>query len=297
MNTNNDQAEVTAHSQALFPYAYNILGSIEDAKDVVQDVLTKHLAAPPPESISNLKSYLVKSVVNHAINTKNRLRKTLNEGEVWLPEPVATDDAADRQLQLREILSYSLLVLMERLTASERAVFILRESFDYSHEDIAAVLSISVAHSRKLISRAKERLFKPAPKRSKAKEEQEQEILERYISAIRQRNIAQLEGIMNADIRYYADGGGKVPLAASLCLGAHAVAELQTMIYHKWLSSMRMTYVRVNHQPAYLFFKGERLIACQIFELSTEDEQVLQINTVLDPDKLKGIAAVHAQRD
>ena len=288
MSSINNTEEVTAHSDALFPYAYNILGSVEDAKDVVQDVLTKHLAAPPSEGITNLKSYLIRSVVNHAINTKNRLKKTLSDGAIWLPEPVATDDAADRPLQLREILSYSLLVLMERLSASERAVFILRESFDYSHEEIANVLSISVAHSRKLFSRAKERLFKPAPMRSKIKEEREQEILDSYISAIRQRNISQLEGLMNADIRYYADGGGKVPLAASLCLGAKAVAELQTMVYHKWLHAMRMVYTRVNHQPAFLFYRGGRLIACQVFEMAAEDGHLLQINTVLDPDKLKG---------
>src|SRR5688572_4244208 len=128
-----------ALSQVLFPYAYNILGAAENAKDVVQDILAKHYASTEQTNIHDLKNYLVRSLVNHAINTKKRLQKTLREGEVWLPEPIATNDTPDRELHLAEILSYSMLVLMERLSATERAVFILRESFDYSHDEIAAV--------------------------------------------------------------------------------------------------------------------------------------------------------------
>lgn len=278
-----------AFQRVLFPYAYNILGSAEDAKDVVQDVLAKHLSEPIAATVADPKSYLIKSVVNHAINTKKRLQRTLREGEVWLPEPVATADAADRNLQLGEVLSYSLLVLMERLSAAERAVFILRESFEYGHNEIAGVLGISEAHSRKLLSRAKDRLFKPAPKRSIAREQREREILDQYIDAIRNRDMQQLEGLMNADIRYYADGGGKVPLAASLCLGATAVAALQTMVYHKWLVKAKIKYIRVNHQPAFLYYKEEQLVACQVFEIHAEQDQLMQLLVVLDPAKLKNL--------
>src|ERR1700761_6349663 len=144
----------------LFPYAYNILGSAEDARDVIQDVLSNYVAKDK-EGIEDEKNYLIRSVINRAINVKKRKKKTISKDDIWLPEPVATDDAADRSLHLKDILSYSLLVLLEKLNATERAVFILKESFDYTHQEIGEVLSITEEHSRKLLSRAKAKLFKP----------------------------------------------------------------------------------------------------------------------------------------
>ena len=282
--------EDTTYQAALFPYAYNILGSVEDARDAVQEVLAKHLAKPADNKIINLKAYLVKSVINLSINIKNRQQKTLRYGEVWLPEPVATDDAADKDLHLSDVLSYSLMVLMERLNATERAVFILRESFDYTHQEIAEVLSVTEEHSRKLLSRAKASLFKPAPKRTKAQDVHGRRILESFLHAIRQRDTGQLESVMAADIRFYADGGGKVPLAAGICTGAENVAALQIMIYHKYLASAEMVYTTVNHQPALLSFKGGRLNSCQVFDLHPDTGKLLRINAVLDPGKLKSLA-------
>lgn len=107
------------YMQVLFPYAYIILGSAEDARDAVQEVLVKHLSGPG-HPIADPKSYLIRSVINLAITMKSRQKKTLRPGERWLPEPVATDDAADRNLHLSDVLSYALLVLMERLDAHDR---------------------------------------------------------------------------------------------------------------------------------------------------------------------------------
>ncbi|RDC64226.1 sigma-70 family RNA polymerase sigma factor [Adhaeribacter pallidiroseus] len=276
----------------LFPYAYNILGVVDDAKDAVQEVLMKHLSGSN-EQVKDEKSYLIKSVINRAINLKTQQKKTVRSKELWLPEPVATDDAADRNLHLDEVLSYSLLVLMERLSAVERAVFILRESFDYSHAEIAEILTITEEHSRKLLSRAKASIFKPAPKRTKLPDTHAREVLEQFLSAIRQRDTQKLESIMAADIRFYADGGGKVPLAASICLGATQVAALQIMIYHRFLQSANILYTVVNHQPALLTFVNNRLTSCSVFDLHPELGTLLQINVVLDPDKLKILKQIH----
>lgn len=273
----------------LFPFAYNILGAAEDARDAVQEVLTNYLSGQT-RHVTDEKNYLVKSVINTAINMKQRLKKILPHDGVWLPEPIATGDAADKNLHQKEILSYSLLVLMERLDARERAVFILKESFDYSHAEIADILSITAAYSRKLLSRAKRGLFKPAPARTTLQDAHEREVLERFMSAIRQRNTRQLEAVMAADIRFYADGGGKVPLVASTSTGAANVAALQTMVYHKFLASARIVYAVVNHQPALLSFVDGRLTSCQVFDLHPETGAVMHINAVLDPGKLKSLA-------
>ncbi len=275
-------------STALFPFAYNITGSVEDARDVVQDVLAAHHTAPPA-GIANEKAYLIRSTINRAVNAKKRLQRTVREGDVWLPEPIATDDAADRNLHLEDILSYSLLVLMERLSATERAAFILRESFDYSHAEIAGVLDISEEHSRKLLSRAKSRLFKPAPKRTAAQDVRDRSILEGYLGAIRQRDVARLESLMAADIRLYADGGGKVPVLATSCAGAAAVAALQMVVYERYLSTTTIVYAIVNHQPALLSFKDGRLHSCQVFDLHPETGAVLQIAGIIDPGKLQNL--------
>jgi RNA polymerase sigma-70 factor (ECF subfamily) len=276
--------------QVLFPYAYNILGSAEDARDAVQEVLVKHLSAPGAP-ITDPKSYLIRSVINLAITTKSRQKKTLRPGEHWLPEPVATDDTADRNLHLDDVLSYSLLVLMERLDARERAVFILRESFDYAHAEIAGLLSITEAHSRKLLSRARAGLFKPAPKRTAARDAHDRNALESFMRAIRQRDTQQLETLMAADIGFYADGGGKVPLAAGTCTGAGPVAALLMRVYHTYLASARIVYTVVNHQPALLSYVAGRLTSCQVFDLHPERGTLLQINVVLDPAKLKSLSA------
>lgn len=282
------------YTEILFPYAYNILGSSEDAKDTVQDVLTTYLSTPK-DHITNEKNYLIRSVVNLAINLKERQKKIISGEGLWLPEPVATDDAADKNLHLNEILSYSLLVLMEKLNARERAVFILKESFDYSHAEIANILSISEENSRKLLSRAKESIFKPSTRRSKEQTIHERNVLDSLMSAIRTGDIEKLENVMSTDIRFYADGGGKVPLLTEFSMGSGNVAALQMLVFNRYLHAAKIVYAIINHQPALLSYINGRLTACQIFELHPDTDKVMQINAVLDPDKLKSLSQKYSQ--
>ena len=277
---------MTDYAPLLFPYAYNILGSAEDARDAVQDVLTKHYAEAR-DGVTNEKAYLIKSVINHAINVKTRRRRTMS-ADVWLPEPVATE-SADANVYLKDILSYSLLVLLERLSAKERAVFILRESFDYSHEEIAETLSLSVDNCRKLLSRAKEKLFKPAT--VSTRDARTNALLHDYIDAIRGRDLARLEGLFVDDIAFYADGGGKVKVVRKVCLGAAAVAELLVFVYYTYQKHSTTRVAEVNHQPALLFYNGDRLTSCLVFDISPETGRILRINTVVDPGKLQNFVS------
>jgi len=268
----------------LFPYAYNILGSAEDAKDIIQDVLSGYVAHDHGD-VENEKNYLIRSVINRAINAKKRKRKIIGQSEIWLPEPVATDDAADRSLYLKDILSYSLLVLLEKLHATERAVFILKESFDYTHEEIARVLSITEEHSRKLLSRAKAKLFKPGPG-TKERDAHASELLERYIDAIKRRDVPQLESLLSADIAYYADGGPTRQVVKKVCIGAPEVAGLIVMAYYRFLERLTMRLIRVNYQPALVYYAGDELVVCQVFAFDSED-RIIQISTIVDPEKLR----------
>lgn len=286
---------MTDYSSQLFPYAYNILGSAEDARDAVQDVLEKHYAEAR-EGVENEKAYLIRSVINRAINLKTRRQHTAPPG-VWLPEPIATE-SADAAVYLKDILSYSLLVLLERLNAQERAVFILRESFDYAHEEIGAILSITEAHSRKLLSRAKEKLFKPGDGaqgpadgngRGTAVSPRALALLQDYIGAIRGRDILRLEQMLAADVAFFADGGGKRKVVMQQCRGAAEVAGLLSFTYHTYQRKSAIRVITVNHQPAFLFYNKMLLVACQVFDISEADGKIWGISTVVDPEKLRGV--------
>jgi RNA polymerase sigma-70 factor (ECF subfamily) len=275
------------YRQTLFPYAYNILGSSEDDKDAVQDVVSSFISSSR-SGIQDEKNYLIKSVVNHSINIKNRRKKIRYEDTTWLPEPYATEEA-DTGINLREIVSYSLLVLLEQLNPKERAVFILKEGFGYSHEEIAEVLSTNVENARKLLSRARTKLgrtTKPSPSPNKLPTEK---FLERYITAIQERNVKSLEHILSEDITFYADGGGKVQLLRDKCRGAAEVADLLIAVYHKFQTTQSHAETEINHQPALLFYEGSQLKACQIFAIS--GDRIQQINTIVDPDKLKNLSS------
>jgi RNA polymerase sigma-70 factor (ECF subfamily) len=188
---------------------------------------------------------------------------------------------------MQEVLSYSLLVLMEKLNAKERAVFILSESFDYPHSEIAEVLGITEENSRKLLSRAKQALFKPVAKHPT---QRDREVLQQLVEAIKERDINTLHQLVTADIQYYGDGGGKIPLAAKYMTGADNVIALQILGYHKFLTKARLQFVTVNHQPAMVSYVGKYLTACQIFTLHPQTGKVMEINLMLDPKKLKTLS-------
>ena len=268
----------------LFPYAYNILGSAEDARDVVQDVLSGYITTER-EAVGDEKNYLIRSVINRAINATRRKKKVIGQSEVWLPEPVATDDAADRNLYLEDILSYSLLVLLEKLNATERAVFILKESFDYTHQEIAAVLSITEEHSRKLLSRARTKLFKPTLATGD-RDTHAAALLERFMDAIQRRDAPQLESLLSEDIAYYADGGPNIKVLKKVCTGVADVADLLITAYHRFQTKFTFRITRVNHQPAFAFYYRDKLAVCQVLAVS-EDGKIVQVSTIVDPEKLR----------
>ncbi|OQP46161.1 RNA polymerase subunit sigma-24 [Niastella yeongjuensis] len=271
----------------LFPYAYNILGTAEDAKDAIQDVLYKFLAADK-EEIADPKNYLIRSVINQSINIKNQ-RKKLQLGDAWLPEPVDTE-GADTNINLNEIVSYSLLILLEKLNARERAVFILKEAFAYSHEEISKTLSISVEHSRKLLSRAKQKIDQVhAPVTVQKNEGVTPAVLEKYMQAIRSRDVKALENILTEDIAYYADGGTVVKVFAKHCTGNQEVADLLVFVFHKYGADWTIEAGEFNHQPALLFYQGDVLKSCQVFGIEPETNKIFQIGNVLDPAKLPAI--------
>jgi RNA polymerase sigma-70 factor (ECF subfamily) len=276
---------VKDYQRTLFSYAYNILGSSEDAKDAIQDVMTRYLAGPPKE-IENEKNYLIKGVINQSINIKKKKQRIAGD-PLWLPEPVATENA-DAGINRDEIISYSMLVLLENLNPRERATFILKEAYDYSHEDIAQALSITVENSRKLLSRAKSKLASPA------KQVQETSLdtktyLENYITVIKSGDMKSLEKLLAQEVTVITDGGGKVSIVKDLVEGWQATAGLMFYAYtnYQQQSTARLSFV--NHQPAILFYSDGILTNCQVSDINPNTQKIVHIYSMVDPDKLKNI--------
>jgi RNA polymerase sigma-70 factor (ECF subfamily) len=267
----------------LTSYAYNILGSYEDAKDVVQDVLLEMINRSGPD-IQNEKAYLTRSVINRAINARNRLQK-MQAGYPgnWLPEPVATE-TADGDLNQKDILSYSLMVLLEKLDAKQRAVFILKEAFSYGHEEIAEVLDISVENSRKILSRAHVALQnEPVNEVGKTPVD----YLDKYLNVIRSGDVKKLEELLSNDIVVVSDGGGKVAAAQNPLTGIESASLFLSGIYNKFYQDVRVDKVIVNHHPALFYYVDGQLVTCQIFEW--QNGLIRRVYFMRNPDKLAAL--------
>jgi RNA polymerase sigma factor (sigma-70 family) len=269
--------------QQLTHYAYNITGSYEDARDVVQDVYLEVMNRPE-EKIQDKKAYLTRSVINRAINWKNRQKKFVSEYPgPWLPEPVATEKA-DAVLDQKDILSYSLMVLLEKLNAQQRAVFILKEAFEYNHEEIASLLDISEENSRKILSRAKKELaiekLKNAPKVSA-------DYLNKYMEAIQSRDMKRLEQLLSDEVTLVSDGGGKAAAATKPLFGKEHVMAFVSGIFQKFYQHVRIDQGWVNHQPALFYYEGDSLVTCQVFVV--ENGVIENIYFVRNPFKLKAL--------
>jgi RNA polymerase sigma-70 factor (ECF subfamily) len=257
------------------------MGSLHDAKDIVQEAFLKFMQANT-DQVENKKAYLIRTVINLAINQKNRQQKLIDNypGE-WLPEPVATE-SADAILNTKDVLSYSLLVLLEKLNPKERAVFILKEAFDYDHEEIANVLELTVENSRKLLSRAKSKLREPAPQ---ADSTVPSDYLTKYMELIRNGDTSRLEALLHKDIIVVSDGGGKAVAFRNIVVGLKNVTKLLLGLFEKHYKGRRIEQGSINHQPALLFYEGEKLVTVQVFEFG--DGQLQRMFFMRNPDKLK----------
>lgn len=264
-------------------YAYNITGSYEDARDVVQDVFLEVMDRDE-STIENKKAYLTRSVINRAINWKKRQQKFLSEYPgPWLPEPVATEKA-DTAVERKDILNYSLMVLLEKLNARQRAVFILKEAFEYDHHEIAGLLDITEENSRKILSRAKKELANGA---TIVHPEIPAGYIEKYIEVIHNRDMKGLEQLLTHDIALVSDGGGKASAAKQPLYGRERIMTFITGLYHKFYTDVRYEVGEVNHQPALFYFQGDQLVTCQVFVIN--NGKIGNMYFMRNPDKLKDI--------
>jgi RNA polymerase sigma-70 factor (ECF subfamily) len=266
----------------LIVYAYNIIGTYDEAKDIVQDTYLK-FSSVDQFTIHDKKAYLVRMVINLAIDQKRKQKKLQAQypGR-WLPEPIATD-SVEQSLYKKQVLSYSIMVLLERLNSKQRAVFILKEAFDYEHEEIAAVLGITIENSRQILSRAKKdiqtKTVQPVKMGTAA--------LDRYLAALQGGDVKALEKMLHDEIAVMSDGGGKASAVVNIIRGIKDATALLTGFQKKAYSLMTVQQGSVNHQQALFYYYEGALTTCAVF--SIVDDRIESIYFIRNPDKLKSL--------
>jgi RNA polymerase sigma-70 factor, ECF subfamily len=281
----------------LFSIAYRMTGSASEAEDIVQESYLRYHAAAPGE-IRSLKSYLSTIVTRLALDHLKSARAQREQYiGPWLPEPVLTGDsgfAALHRVEQRESITTAFLVLMETLTPHERAVFLLREVFEYQYAEIAAMLGLSAANCRQLFHRAQTRLAERRRRFTPVREVQ-QRLLARFLQACQQGDIAALAETLAEDVVAWSDGGGKASAARQPVVGREKIVRFVIGLLLKAPADLRLEIADVNGQPAMLLFTGARLWDVCSFEVVNERIQTL--HAVLNPDKLAYIRRQVAARE
>jgi RNA polymerase sigma-70 factor (ECF subfamily) len=285
-------AEFETHRRQLFGLAYRLLGSANEAEDAVQDAYLR-LHRADRTAIRSLPAWLAKAVTNVCLNqlTSARARRESYAGP-WLPEAVFTADGALGPLETaeqRDSVSIALLTLMERLTAAERAAFVLREAFAYSHGDIAHILDTSEANARQLHHRARQRLDQPLP-RFRPNPAHWRALVERFLDAARGGDVTGLAAMLTDNASSTADGGGKVAAARRPVTGRDRVARYLAGAFSRPMSDVRLEFgAEVNGQQALLGFVGPTLAGVLFFEVA--GDRVTELRIVANPDKLRFLGA------
>jgi RNA polymerase sigma-70 factor (ECF subfamily) len=285
-------AEFENHRPLLFGLAYRLLGSASEAEDAVQDTYLR-LHGADRNAIRSLRAWLIKALTNLCLNelTSARVRRESYPGP-WLPEAVFTADGALGPLETveqRESVSIALLTVMERLTSAERAAFVLREAFAYSHSDIADILDTSEANARQLHRRARQRLEEPKP-RFRPDPAHWRALVERFLDAARGGDVNGLAAMLADHVSSTADGGGQVGAARRIVTGRDRVARYLAGGFRRVVIDVRLDFdAEVNGEQAVLAFVGPALAAVLFFDIS--DDRVAALRILANPDKLRFLGA------
>jgi RNA polymerase sigma-70 factor (ECF subfamily) len=272
----------------LYGLAYRLLGSAQDAEDVLQEAYLRWLNVDRAE-VAEPRRYLSRVVTRLALD-QLRARQATAGSYVgsWLPEPVETAPPAGpaELAERRDEVSLATLHLMERLTPPERAVYVLRTAFGAPYAEIGDILDRSPADCRQLHHRATARMAEGRPRYTPSREEHER-LLTGFIAAAREGDLARLESLLAADVVAYSDGGGRVRAARNPVVGAAKVARFFAGIYGPHRTPGRIRHAELNGQPAAVVDKnGDRYVLL----LDVADGRIRDIFLVANPAKLTRVS-------
>jgi len=277
------------HRDLMFAVAYRMLGSAADADDVVQDAWLRWSGADRSD-VGEPRAYLVRIVTNLAINrlTSARAKRETYVGP-WLPEPVLTAPDVAETAELAESVSFAMLLVLEKLTPVERAVFVLREAFGFSHAEIADATGRTEAGVRQLAHRARERVRDGRPKYAPDRAEQRRVTTE-FLEACRDGDLDRLMRVLAPDVVLWSDAGGKRTAARNPVYGADKVARLIFGLMAKlfWANGASYEFAEINGGVGVILndapgYEGMVLVP------EIVDGRVTGLRAVLNPDKLGAV--------
>ncbi|MCU6792553.1 RNA polymerase sigma factor SigJ [Paenibacillus sp. WQ 127069] len=277
-----------AYKTPLFSLAYRMLGSVMDAEDIVQEAFLSYDQLPNANAIQNERAYLYKIVTNRCLDL---LRSSAKKREMyvgpWLPEPlieqgVLESDPSDAYLQ-RESISTAYLLLLQQLNAVERAVFLLREIFHYSYDEIAEMIGKNSANCRQIFHRAQKSIhFEPDPTPSISVAEEK---VKDFVNSLMQGNTNKLLELISENVVFYSDGGGKVRAAQIPIIGIDQVIKLHQNLLKMYEGKFSYIFLSVNGLPGIHINFSEGIQ--YVYSFAFKNNQIQTIYSVANPDKLR----------
>ncbi|HEV7242519.1 MAG TPA: RNA polymerase sigma-70 factor [Thermoanaerobaculia bacterium] len=277
--------EFEAYRALLFTIAYRMTGSAADAEDLVQDAYVRY-ASTDTDVVRDVKAFLVTILTRLALDRLKSAQKKREEYiGPWLPEPVFTGIDGDPYARATrdEKIEMALLRTLERLSPQERAVLLLYEVLDHDHNEIAELLGITSAASRQILHRAKERVaaekqrFTPPP-------EQQRRLIESFVAAAVNGDVAALRNVLAEDVVALADGGGKSFAAKRPVEGADAVAKMFVGIVAKFGAGVVPSIEEVNGELALVARRDDTIASIGMFTF--DGDRIAEIVSIVNPDKL-----------
>ncbi len=269
----------------LFTIAYEILGSATDADDVLQESYLRW-AEVDLSTVRDTKAYLAQLVTRQALNTlRTQVRRREDYIGPWLPEPLLVDDrdgAAD--VVLAESVSVAMLVVLETLSPDERAVFVLREVFGFSHDEIAAAIGRSAVAVRQMAHRAREHVHSRRRRYDPVDARQSEKITTEFLIAAVTGDLDGLMSMLAPDVVFTADSDGKASAARRPVLGAEKVARLMIGLMTRAGDEYRLELTTYNGAPAMIAYRHER--PDSVFTIEVSDGLISHFYVIRNPEKL-----------
>jgi RNA polymerase sigma-70 factor (ECF subfamily) len=272
----------------LWGVAYRMLGSHADADDMVQEAYLRwHRAST--DDVRTPQAWLVTTTTRLCID---RLRQRRAEREAyvgpWLPEPLVADaPAADAATELASDLSVAFLALLERLAPEERAAFLLHDVFESDYDEISLALGKSEAACRQIVSRARRRVREERP-RVRVDPAARERLIDAFIRAVEIRDRAALLEIFAKEATLTSDGGGKAKAAHKVVRGGESVVRFLLGVLRHADADFEMRKIAVNGEIGLALLARGRLIS--VMSLVADAKQIFGVYSVLNPDKLRGVA-------
>jgi RNA polymerase sigma-70 factor (ECF subfamily) len=276
-----------------FAIAYQMLGTVSEAEDVVQEALLRvHQALEAGEQIVAPPAFVATVTTRLAINELRsaRARREQYVGE-WLPEPIITDASDDpgQRAEMADSLSLAMLVLLESLSPEQRAVLVLHDVFDYAYPEIAKIIGKSEPNVRQLATRARRHVEERRP-RFQTTREQRDELARRFFAAVEQGDLAGLEALLASDVTLTGDGGGKARALPRPLHGRARVAGTLGTWLREGVSGLSLRRGEVNGSPGLLLLDAAQRMVC-VVALDIAGGEIRGISYIVNPDKLTHLGA------